>query len=200
MGIKRIYIHENIYEAFREALVKYTRTLKIGPASDPEVFIGPVQNDVQYANVKEMYSEIASQGWTAAIGDPVCERSSLFPNGYFIQPAIIDNPPEDSRIVVEEPFGPIVPLLKWSDEADVIRRANDTRMGLGASVWSKDVERASRMAKRLEAGSVWVNSHFELAPNVPFGGHKWSGIGVEWGVAGLKDWCNTQSVWRRNAL
>lgn len=99
--------------------------------------------------------------------------------------------------MAEEPFGPILPVLKWKDEKDVIKRANASLMGLGASVWTKDLERGERIARQLEAGSVWVNSHFELAPNVPFGGYKWSGIGVDWGVEGLKGWCNPQTVWVR---
>ncbi|EKG21138.1 hypothetical protein MPH_01531, partial [Macrophomina phaseolina MS6] len=166
MDIKRIYVHEKIYDAFRDALVAFAKAVKTGPASDPEVLVGPIQNSAQYARVQDMYAEIAKQGWTDALaGAAVHERTST---GYFVQPAIIDNPPDDSRIVVEEPFGPIVPLLKWSDEQDVLRRANDTKMGLGASVWSKDLERAGRMANRLEAGSVWINTHFELAPYVPF--------------------------------
>ncbi|KAH7058821.1 Aldehyde/histidinol dehydrogenase [Macrophomina phaseolina] len=198
MDIKRIYVHEKIYDAFRDALVAFAKAVKTGPASDPEVLVGPIQNSAQYARVQDMYAEIAKQGWTDALaGAAVHERTST---GYFVQPAIIDNPPDDSRIVVEEPFGPIVPLLKWSDEQDVLRRANDTKMGLGASVWSKDLERAGRMANRLEAGSVWINTHFELAPYVPFGGHKWSGLGMEWGVVGMKGWCNTQSMWTRKAL
>ena len=101
-----------------------------------------------------MYDQIEKSNWKAALLGSVTESSK----GYFITPAIIDNPPEDSRIVVEEPFGPIVPILKWSDENDVIDRANALRTGLGASVWSKDLKRAERMARRLEAGSVWVNS------------------------------------------
>lgn len=197
MDIKRVYVHEKIYDAFREALVNFTKAVKTGPASDPEVLVGPIQNSMQYEKVKDMYAEIAKQGWNAALGGAVHERNAP---GYFVQPAIIDNPPDDSRIVVEEPFGPIIPLLKWSDEADVVRRANDTKMGLGASVWSKDLEKAGRMASKLEAGSVWVNTHFELAPYVPFGGHKWSGMGMEWGVVGMKGWCYTQSMWTRKAL
>ncbi|KAF4311645.1 putative aldehyde dehydrogenase-like protein [Botryosphaeria dothidea] len=197
MDIKRVYVHEKIYDAFREALVNFTKAVKTGPASDPEVLVGPIQNSMQYEKVKDMYTEIAKQGWNAALGGAVHERNAP---GYFVQPAIIDNPPDDSRIVVEEPFGPIIPLLKWSDEADVVRRANDTKMGLGASVWSKDLEKAGRMASKLEAGSVWVNTHFELAPYVPFGGHKWSGMGMEWGVVGMKGWCYTQSMWTRKAL
>lgn len=138
-----------------------------------------------------MYAEIDKSGWTAALRGDTRESSK----GYFIEPAIIDNPPEDSRIVREEPFGPIVPLLKWSDEEDVLDRANALETGLGASVWSKDVKRAERMARCLSAGSVWVNSHFDVAPNVPFGGHKESGIGMEWGIEGFKHFTNSRSLW-----
>jgi acyl-CoA reductase-like NAD-dependent aldehyde dehydrogenase len=95
-----------------------------------------------------MYSEIDKCKWKTALAGSVMDSG----NGYFITPSIIDNPPEDSRIVVEEPFGPIVPLLKWTDEDDVLDRANALRTGLGASVWSKDLKRAERMARRLEAG------------------------------------------------
>lgn len=138
-----------------------------------------------------MYSQIDKAGWKTALNGKAREGA----NGYLIEPAIIDNPPEDSRIVVEEPFGPIVPIMKWSDEDDVIERANALKTGLGASVWSKDLVRAERMARQLSAGSVWVNSHFDVAPNVPFGGHKESGIGMEWGIEGFKHYTNTRSLW-----
>jgi acyl-CoA reductase-like NAD-dependent aldehyde dehydrogenase len=138
-----------------------------------------------------MYTEIEKSGWKTALEGKVRESSK----GYFIEPAIIDNPPEDSRIVVEEPFGPIVPLLKWSSEEDVIDRANALETGLGTSVWSKDVARAERMAHQISAGSVWVNSHFDVAPNVPFGGHKESGIGMEWGIEGFRHFTNSRSIW-----
>ena len=101
-----------------------------------------------------MYAEIERSNWKTALSG----KAGEFEHGYFITPAIIDNPPEDSRIVQEEPFGPIVPLLKWSDEEDVVDRANALKTGLGASVWAKDVKRAERMARQLSAGSVWVNS------------------------------------------
>lgn len=191
MMIKRLYVHEKIYDQFRDALVEHTKTLKSGNGFDDDVFIGPVQNSMQYEKVKSLFDEIPKQGWKPAIGGELPNGGK----GYFITPTIIDNPPEDSRIVTEEPFGPIFPMLKWSDDDDVIARANDTKMGLGASVWSADVERATNMAKQLEAGSVWVNSHFNVAPGVPFGGHKWSGIGTEWGTNGLKAYCNSQSLW-----
>lgn len=138
-----------------------------------------------------MYAQIEKRGWKPALAGQVRETAK----GYFIEPAIIDNPPEDSRIVVEEPFGPIVPLLKWSSEQDVIDRANALETGLGTSVWSRDLARAERMARQIDAGSVWVNSHFDVAPSVPFGGHKESGIGMEWGIEGFRHYTNSRSVW-----
>jgi acyl-CoA reductase-like NAD-dependent aldehyde dehydrogenase len=173
MLTKRVYIHEKIYDEFRDKMVEFTKTnIKTGAGTEAGVVVGPLQNKMQWVlthprlfaepytdcrrfdKVKDMYAQIEKSNWKAALAGSATQSSE----GYFITPAIIDNPPEDSRIVVEEPFGPIVPILKWSDEEDVIDRANALRSGLGASVWSKDLERAERMARRLEAGSVWVNS------------------------------------------
>lgn len=126
----------------------------------------------------------------ALAGGPVADAA-----GYLVTPCIVDDPPEGARVVAEEAFGPIVPLLRWADEADVVARANGGETGLGASVWSRDVARAERLARRLAAGSVWVNSHFDVAPGVPFGGHKASGLGREWGREGLKAYTNTTSLW-----
>ncbi|KAM5472307.1 hypothetical protein MauCBS54593_002898 [Microsporum audouinii] len=190
MMIKRLYVHERIYDRFRDALVKHTKALKSGEGHIPGVFFGPVQNSMQYEKVKSLIEAINKEGVKPALGGNTEESE-----GYFITPTIIDNPPETSRIVTEEPFGPVLPLLKWSDEDDVIARANNTKMGLGASVWTKDLARAERIAKQLEAGCVWVNSHFDVAPNVPVSGHKWSGIGSEFGISGLKTYCNLQSLW-----
>lgn len=86
-------------------------------------------------------------------------------------------------------------MLKWKDEADVIDRANALETGLGASVWSKDLVRGERMARELSAGSVWVNSHFDVAPNIPFGGTKSSGLGREWGITGFKEYTDSRSLW-----
>lgn len=186
-----MFVHQSIYDRFLEAFVAYAKNFKAGPSTDPDSNIGPVQNEVQYNRVRSFFDDITNKGQRPVLGG----INEIGGKGYFITPTIIDNPPDDSRLVQEEPFGPIVPLLKWVDEDEVIARANDTKMGLGASVWSKDLKRAERMVKQLEAGSVWVNSHMELRPDVPFGGHKWSGIGSEWGVLGLKQWCNSQTIW-----
>lgn len=191
IATKRVFVHQSIYERFLEAFVAYTKNFKVGPGTDPDSYIGPVQNENQYNKVRTFFDDIVNEGQRPVLGG----INEIGGKGFFITPTIIDNPPEDSRLVREEPFGPIVPLLKWADEDEVIARANDTKMGLGGSVWSKDLKRAERMVKQLEAGTVWVNSHMEMRPDVPFGGHKWSGIGSEYGVLGLRQWCNPQTVW-----
>jgi acyl-CoA reductase-like NAD-dependent aldehyde dehydrogenase len=151
---------------------------------------------MQYAKLQDLYAQIEKQGWKASPPIPA-PADVVKGQGFFISPTLIDNPPNDSRIVTDEQFGPIVPLLKWTDEEDVIKRANAVSMGLGGSVWSKDKARAEKTARRLEAGTVWVNTHFEVGPQAGFGGHKESGIGVESGLDGLKGWCNPQAVWVR---
>ncbi|KAK1984930.1 aldehyde dehydrogenase [Colletotrichum cereale] len=189
LNLKRIYVHETIFDRFKESLVKHVKGYKLGDGSQQGVTHGPLQNSMQYERVKTFFSDIKSQGWKVAVGGEINTSQ-----GYFITPTIIDRPPEKSRIVVEEPFGPIVPLLSWKDEDEVIGRANDTAMGLGASVWTNDLEKAARVAKQIEAGNVWINTHFDLSPLAPFAGHKESGIGAEWGANGLKGFCNVQTL------
>jgi acyl-CoA reductase-like NAD-dependent aldehyde dehydrogenase len=196
MNIKRIYVHESIYDKFLSEVVKFLDSLRIGDFSDPQAFFGPIQNKMQYEKLQRLYEQIDKQGWKRAFGSTSTARSG---KGYFMPPVLIDNPPEDSEVVQAEPFGPIVPVMKWQSEDDVIRCVNESVFGLGASVWSRDVTRARRMAEQLEAGSIWVNTHFEVAPNVPFGGHKQSGIGMDWGEVGLKGWCNPQAYWVKHS-
>lgn len=176
-------------------MVEYTKSLQVGDGFKDDVFLGPVQNSMQYDRVCSIFDDVEKQGYKVALGGKVSTS-----DGYFITPTIIDNPKDDSRIVVEEPFGPIVPILKWSEEDEVIERANNTKMGLGASVWSTDLKEAERIAKQLDAGNVWINARLELSPTIPFGGHKESGIGSEWGVSGLKSFCNTQSLFLKKEL
>ncbi|KAK5996140.1 Putative aldehyde dehydrogenase FUS7 [Cladobotryum mycophilum] len=192
MDIKRIYVHEKIYDEFRDAMVEFTKqAIKTGGGFEPGVIVGPVQNNMQYGIVKGLYEDVKKNGYKVALEGKILETTK----GYLAEPTIVDNPPDNSRIVLEEPFGPIVPLLKWSSEEEVIGRANSLRVGLGASVWGKDLRRAEKIARQLSAGSVWVNSHFDVAPNVPFGGHKDSGLGMAWGVEGFKQFTNTTSLW-----
>ncbi|KAM5344179.1 hypothetical protein ACJ41O_012716 [Fusarium nematophilum] len=189
--IKRVYVHESVFYEFLAAMVKYAESLVVGNGLDEKTTLGPVQNAMQYERLQSLISLLGEEKSKTATGD-LKIKSGI--NGYFIDPIIVDNPPESSKIVVEEPFGPVFPVLKWSDEEDLLRRVNASEYGLGASVWTQDTEQADRLAKRLEVGNVWVNTHMELRPDAAFCGHKLSGVGSELGVNGLKAYCNAQTI------
>ncbi|KAH8660218.1 Aldehyde/histidinol dehydrogenase [Xylariales sp. PMI_506] len=191
IALKRIYVHQDIYGEFRDTFVKYVSSLKVGNGVDEGTFIGPVQNQRQYERVKEFLDDIQKNNQTLLLGGDVGESIS---NGFFIKPTIVDSPPDESMVVAEEPFGPVVPLMTWSNVEEVIERVNNSDMGLGASVWSKSTKLARQIGEELDVGSVWINQHLGIQPIAAFGGHKKSGIGCEWGVDGLKGFCNTQTI------
>ena len=114
--------------------------------------------------------------------------------GYFFPVTIVKDIPEQSRLVQEEPFGPILPVIKYSDVEDALARANAVSVGLGGSVWSSDIPRAQALAARLECGTAWVNNHAMIQPDAPFGGVKQSGLGVEFGRYGLVEYTNIQTM------
>ncbi len=189
-SIKRVYIHEDVYDSVRDALVEFARTIKVGNGAEADTNLGPIQNQPQYEKVIEFIDDCKANNHTFALGGDVDGDA----DGWFIPITLIDNPPEDSRIVAEEPFGPIVPLLKWRDEDDVIRRANDTRYGLGASVWGRDQAAVERIGSQLDAGTVWLNEIHQYSPYQAFGGHKESGIGCENSLHGLMEYTNWHTI------
>ncbi|POR35378.1 Uncharacterized protein TPAR_04436 [Tolypocladium paradoxum] len=193
VAIKRVYVHSSIYKDFVAAMVRHIKSLVVGDGMDAASVLGPVQNVMQYQKLKNMVASIKSDNLNVSAGD----IEGAFPDrkGYFMNPIVVDNPPDDSEIVSEEPFGPVFPVMQWDTEEEVIRRANSTSAGLGASVWSNDSSQASRIANQLQAGNVWINCHQEIQPNASFGGHKQSGIGSELGLEGLKAYCNVQTVY-----
>ena len=185
VAIKRIFVHSKIYEPFLAALTSATKNLQ------EKSFMGPIQNKMQYDKVTDIYSDCGTNNYNFKLGSSSIPDSS----GYFTPPAIIDNPPSSSRIWKEEPFGPIVPTQPWDNEDDVIERANDTNAGLGSSVFCKDRERALRIAGRLEAGTVWINSAARFTPTGYFSGMKESGLGGEGGELGLTQYMQAQTVY-----
>lgn len=191
IAVKRVYVHKDIYAEFLATFTAIVKSFGVGNGLDAGIFQGPVQNKPQFERVQEFLADIKKNDQKVVAGGAIMETKA---GGYFIQPTIVDNPKDDSMIVKEEPFGPVVPLLMWENEQEVIDRSNDCNVGLGASVWSKDIERATRIGEQLEAGSVWINEHMGIKPWAHFGGHKNSGIGGEWGVDGLKGFCNTQTL------
>ncbi len=190
IATKRMYIHADIYDQLTAALIRFAKTVKIGDGADQGTQLGPVQNKVQYSRVVELIEDSKAQGYKILMGGDV----DIDAPGYFIPITIIDNPPEESRIVQEEPFGPVLPLLKFDDIDDVIARANNSEYGLGGSVWAKDVTLARRIAEQLETGTVWINEVQHVTPFQAFAGHKQSGIGVENGLAGLLEYTVAQTI------
>jgi acyl-CoA reductase-like NAD-dependent aldehyde dehydrogenase len=181
MAIKRIYAHERIYAALCTALAQEAQKARVGSGLDPNTQLGPIQNKEQYERVRGILEDTRRAGARILAGGEVPQGP-----GYFIPPTIVADIDEHSRLVQEEQFGPIVPILKFSDVEDALRRANATRYGLSGSVWSADPERAAQIAARLEVGTAWVNQHRATSATVPFGGAKESGLGRQYSVLGLK--------------
>jgi aldehyde dehydrogenase (NAD+) len=193
LATKRLYVHAAVYDAVRDALVACAEAAVVGSGLDPATTIGPISNRIQYERLVELIAECRAAGHRFACGGTVPPGP-----GYFLPPAIIDNPPEDSRIVQEEQFGPILPLLRFDDYDAVIARANAGPYRLGATIWAGDAEAGRALGARLAAGNVWVNESRPLSPLVPFAGHGQSGFGVENGLEGLLEYtlARTSSVRR----
>ena len=190
VGIKRLYIHRSFHADFVAAFVDYAKTVKVGDGLDPEVGLGPVQNKMQFDKLKTFLDDIKANGQKIAFGGDIDETQS----GYFFPITVVDNPPENSKIVQEEQFGPIIPIIVYDDIDDAVNRANASIYGLGGSVWGRDTEAAVAVANRVEAGMVWVNEIHTQGVDIPFGGHKQSGIGTEQGHEGRLLFTNPKSV------
>lgn len=189
VAAKRLYIHDAIYDELSQALVAYAQTVKMGDGSHQGTDLGPIQNSMQFDKLKALLSDARERGCKFLLGGDVAEGK-----GYFMPITIVDNPPEDSRVVTEEAFGPVLPLMRFHDVEDVIARANNSEYGLAASVWGKDIEAARAIAERIEAGTVWINEIHSFSPHVAFGGHKQSGIGIENALEGLSEYTNAQTI------
>ena len=171
-----------------EALAGIAGSVKTGPASESPDF-GPIQNKMQYDRVCELAESAKADGATFLTGGEPMPGP-----GYFFPVTIVKDIPESSRLVQEEPFGPILPVVSFSDVDDALEKANAVSVGLGGSVWSSDVAAAQKLASRLECGTAWVNNHAMIQPDAPFGGVKQSGVGVEFGRYGLVEYTNIQTL------
>ncbi len=188
LAVKRAYVHADIYDAMCGELARLAEAAVVDDGLQQGTQIGPIQNATQFEKVKGFLESARAEG-TVVAGGEVMERA-----GYFIRPTIVRDVTDGDRIVDEEQFGPILPLIKFDDVEDVIARANASEYGLGGSVWSKDVGRAADIAARIESGQVWVNQHIAIGPHIPMAGFKNSGLGVEQSVEGLAEYTQTQVV------
>jgi acyl-CoA reductase-like NAD-dependent aldehyde dehydrogenase len=189
VATKRLYVHEAVYDGLRDRLAAIAAGAKMGDGAEQGTVLGPVQNRRQYDRVMELLDDARANNLTLIQG------SAPETGGYFIPVTIVDNPPETSRVVQEEAFGPILPMLKFSDVNEVIDRANASEYGLGGSVWSSDREQALAIARRLETGSVWINQMLGARPDTVFAGRKHSGFGAENGIQGLLEYMAPQAVY-----
>ncbi|MEP7246799.1 MAG: aldehyde dehydrogenase family protein [Gammaproteobacteria bacterium] len=187
--LKRLYVHESQYEEVVTKFAEYVSKIPVGPGMDPKNLIGPLTNRMQLDKVSSMVDEAKARGARIVTGGEKPKAA-----GFFYPLTIIADVTDDMRVVKEEQFGPIIPVIKYSSVEDAIARANSLEVGLGGSVWGNDVAAASSYASRLECGTAWVNHHGALHPMAPFGGVKASGIGVEFNVDGLKEYTTVQVV------
>lgn len=190
VATKRLYIHEDIYDKLRDRLAELARKTKMGDGAEAGTMLGPLQNKRQYDRVMNLMEDARKNGLKL-----ICGEAPEGSKGYFVPVTLVDNPPEASRVVQEEAFGPILPLLKFKDVDEVIERANASEYGLAGAVWSKDTDRAQEIARKIETGTVWINQNLQLLPNAQFAGHKQSGFGVENGLEGMLEYMAPQTVY-----
>lgn len=188
IAMKRLYVHESIYDEMCDELTTLANDTIVGDGLEQGTRLGPLQNKMQYERVKELIEDAAMHGRIVAGGE------ALDQPGYFIRPTIVRDISDGTRLVDEEQFGPVLPVISYSDFEDVVKRANNSPYGLGGSVWAKDLERAYAVAEKMEAGTVWINQHADLNPAIPFGGAKQSGLGVELGEEGLAEFTQLKII------
>lgn len=188
LAVKRAYVPAPLYDAFCDELARLAGEAVVDEGTAQGAQIGPVQNRKQFEKLKGLLESAKAEGKIIAGGNAI-DR-----DGFFIEPTIVRDVSEDARIVREEQFGPVLPVLSYDDIDDVIARANDTDYGLGGSVWGKDIDRAVSVAEKVQSGTVWVNQHLGLSPTIPFRGAKQSGLGGELGQEGLHEFTQATVV------
>jgi acyl-CoA reductase-like NAD-dependent aldehyde dehydrogenase len=189
-GIKRVYVPQSLHDEFVAAMAELATRARVGRGTEEGVQMGPVNNPPQFERVSGLVADALARGGVAAAGGHPLDGP-----GTFFAPTIVAGLTDGSRLVDEEQFGPALPIVAYRDLDDAVARANATSFGLGGSVWTEDEDRGAATARRLDCGTAWVNTHANLAVEVPFAGHKWSGLGVEQGVPGIEAFSDVQVLW-----
>lgn len=188
VAVKRAYVPEALYEPFCEELARLASIMVVGDGDKHGTEMGPLQNRRQFERICALVADAGKEGRVIAGGKPL-DRP-----GYFFPPTIVRDIADDARLVQEEQFGPVLPILRYSDLDDVLRRCNACDFGLGGIVWGANLKRATEVAMQMKSGSIWVNQHVMLDPEIPFRGAKQSGIGTELGEEGLLEYTQPHIV------
>jgi acyl-CoA reductase-like NAD-dependent aldehyde dehydrogenase len=186
---KRIYVPDALYDDAVDAFATAAAAIEVGPPSNATTQMGPLSTRPQYEKVTALAADAIMRGARVATGGGPVDGP-----GYFFQPTVLADVPDEAAVVGDEQFGPVLPILRYSAVDDAVTRANSTMYGLCGSVWGADADAARDVAERLECGTTFVNTHAALLPTVPFGGSKWSGVGVENGLDGLLAFTEPQVV------
>jgi acyl-CoA reductase-like NAD-dependent aldehyde dehydrogenase len=188
LAIKRAYVPDALYDSVCTELGKLAEKAIVGNGLEEGTEFGPIQNKTQYEKVKGYLDDARRNGTIVAGGEVPKGR------GYFVRPTIVRDIADSAALVREEQFGPILPVMRYSSLDDAIARANDSEYGLGATIWSSNLQRAYEVASRIDSGTVWVNKHLDLPPDIPFAGAKQSGLGVEMGQEGLEEFTQQRVI------
>ncbi len=191
MAGSRLLVHGSVHDELVERIVRRARTIVLGDPTREETEMGPLANRAQFDRVRGYLDDARREGATIACGGgPDPDRGGLF-----MAPTVLCDTRPDMRVVREEVFGPVVAVMPFADEDEAVALANGTDYGLAAAVWTQNVHRAHRVAHRLQAGTVWINAYRIVAPNVPFGGVKTSGLGRENGLEAVRGYTETKAIW-----
>ncbi|HTF54161.1 MAG TPA: aldehyde dehydrogenase [Pseudonocardia sp.] len=191
MAGSRLIVHADVHDELIRLIAERASRIKLGDPNDAATEMGPVANRPQYEKVLGYLDTAKAEGATVAYGGAA--ESAL--GGLFVQPTVLTGVTSESTVVREEVFGPVLAALTFTEEDEAIKLANDTPYGLAGAVWTKDVHRAHRVAAKIKAGSVWINAYRVVAPSVPFGGFKSSGLGRENGLHGIDEYLEEKAVW-----
>jgi acyl-CoA reductase-like NAD-dependent aldehyde dehydrogenase len=195
MAVKRLYVHRSRYDEVVDGLSALLAATRLGHGLDEGVTMGPLHSAQQRVYVQELTAQAREVGAEVREFGAAADGADLS-RGNFLRPSLVLDPPDDARVVVEEQFGPTLPILPFDDEDDAVARANDTWSGLCSSVWTADLEHAAAIARRLRTGYTFVNAHgaAHLDERAPFGGFHHSGMGREMGIEGLREFMDTSAV------
>jgi aldehyde dehydrogenase (NAD+) len=190
----RLLVQENLHDELVEKLVAFAKTARMGNPAEMTTQVGPVTTMLQYEKVLSYIDIAKKEGAKCVLGGGPAKRPECG-DGWFVEPTIFTNVTNEMRIAREEVFGPVLAAIPFKDEDDALRIANDSKYGLAAGVWTQSIRRAIRMAERLQAGTVWVNTYRAISYMSPFGGYKRSGLGRENGLESIREYMQLKSVY-----